>query len=154
MISSSQAGLEELVNQLWGGGLFSLQPRKIFWIFLISFLFFTKSAHTSYDVTRKKQVLLISGPCFSLCSRTTFSSQKTSLLLLSVHLTMPPPKHNLFGFTKEHYKLIIPIVGLIVGKKIADLESERKVRFRDRSLLYGQPSPSEIPSWPQKWWPI
>jgi MNLL subunit. len=67
--------------------------------------------------------------------------------------TMPPPKHNLFGFRLKHWQYIIPLVGLAFGKMYTDLEAERKTRFRDKSLLYGSKN-IETPSWPaNKWWP-
>lgn len=55
----------------------------------------------------------------------------------------------IFGITKEYSLFVIPFIGFFIGKFFDDKETERMIRFRDKSALYGRKlAPGEKPSWP------
>ncbi|XP_075229525.1 NADH dehydrogenase (ubiquinone) MNLL subunit [Lycorma delicatula] len=62
---------------------------------------------------------------------------------------MPPPLLTKKNVGKQLSLLIFPFAAFFVGKYLDDLETERMIRFRDRSALFGRTlAPGEKPSWP------
>lgn len=58
-------------------------------------------------------------------------------------------KVRLFGITKKFWALIFPLTGFGIGAYLDGLETERLVKFRDRSALFGgMVKPGDPPPWP------
>lgn len=54
-----------------------------------------------------------------------------------------------FGITRQYVFAAIPLSGFMFGWWLDRKETERMVRFRDKSALFGRElKPGERPSWP------
>ncbi|GFG33033.1 hypothetical protein Cfor_10750 [Coptotermes formosanus] len=55
----------------------------------------------------------------------------------------------IFGITRQYVLAAIPVSGFMLGWWLDRKETERMVRFRDKSALFGRElKPGEKPSWP------
>ncbi|XP_077290934.1 NADH dehydrogenase (ubiquinone) MNLL subunit [Arctopsyche grandis] len=55
----------------------------------------------------------------------------------------------IFGITREAWVMIIPFIGFGFGHFLDVKETERMIRFRDKSALYGgNVKEGEQPTWP------
>jgi NADH dehydrogenase (ubiquinone) 1 beta subcomplex subunit 1 len=55
----------------------------------------------------------------------------------------------IFGVTRQYVFAAIPMGGFMLGWWLDRKETERMVRFRDKSALFGRElKPGEKPSWP------
>jgi NADH dehydrogenase (ubiquinone) 1 beta subcomplex subunit 1 len=55
----------------------------------------------------------------------------------------------IFGITRQYVFAAIPMGGFMLGWWLDRKETERMVRFRDKSALFGRElKPGEKPSWP------
>jgi NADH dehydrogenase (ubiquinone) 1 beta subcomplex subunit 1 len=54
-----------------------------------------------------------------------------------------------FGITRQYVYAAVPMSGFMLGWWLDRKETERMIRFRDKSALFGRElKPGEKPSWP------
>ncbi|PNF15797.1 NADH dehydrogenase [ubiquinone] 1 beta subcomplex subunit 1 [Cryptotermes secundus] len=54
-----------------------------------------------------------------------------------------------FGITRQYLYGLLPLSGFLLGSWLDRMETERMIRFRDKSALFGRElKPGEKPSWP------